>query len=68
VEHTVKVFQFVQTMIQGTPGILGHFINGVWFHFWMNALVFWPLVFVYFYGGVHRRLMINLQRVQSEPA
>lgn len=39
IEHIVKIIQHIQTGLHGTPGILGNFINPVWFHFSINFLV-----------------------------
>jgi hypothetical protein len=43
-EHTVKLVQFIETMMQGTPGILGAHFNAVIFHAAMNTAVFLPVV------------------------
>lgn len=39
IEHLVKINQHLQTGQQGTPGILGNFVNPILFHFWMNLAV-----------------------------
>lgn len=59
VEHTVKLVQFLQTHVQGTPGILGRHFDGVIFHFIMNGLVFVPGVVVFYCAGLHRWLPIR---------
>ncbi len=59
VEHTVKLGQFVQTHVQGTPGLIGLYFDGVIFHFIMNTLVFLPGVIVFWCAGLHRRLSIR---------
>lgn len=42
VEHTARYYQHVQTGLQGTPGIVGAFLgpNAIFFHFWINAIVY----------------------------
>ena len=61
VEHTVKLVQFIQTNVQGTPGIFGLYFDfdGVIFHFIMNTLVFLPGVVVFYCAGLHRQLSIR---------
>jgi hypothetical protein len=53
-EHTAKLVQFIETMMQGTPGILGAHFDGVIFHAVMNAAVFVPVVIVFLFGGVYK--------------
>ena len=55
VEHSVKFAQFLETGVQGTPGILGSHFNGIMLHFTYNVLVFIPLLLVFFVTGMHRR-------------
>lgn len=53
-EHVVKVEQHIQTGLQGTPGILGNFVNPIMFHFTINLLVYLPLLTSFFlYGFNH---------------
>ena len=59
VEHTVKLAQFIQTNVQGTPGIAGLYFDGVIFHFLMNDLVFLPGVVVFYCAGLHKKLSIR---------
>ena len=59
VEHTVKLGQFVQTHVQGTPGLIGLYFDGVIFRFIMNTLVFLLGVIVFWCAGLHRRLSIR---------
>ena len=53
-EHIFKLAQFVETMMNGTPGILGHFFNLVWLHFTYNTVEYIPVVLVFFLGNFHR--------------
>ena len=46
VEHSVKLAQFLNTGMQGTPGILGAHFDGVLMHFSYNWIVYLPLVLV----------------------
>lgn len=63
VEHSVELAQFLRTNVQGTPGILGSHFNGIIVHFVINAVVFIPVVVVFFGAGLHKRLA--LASVQS---
>lgn len=54
VEHIVKMAQFLETGINGTPGILGHFVNIVWLHFTYNTIAYVPLLAVFFMDGYHK--------------
>jgi hypothetical protein len=55
-EHVTKIIQHLNTGKQGTPGILGNFINPIWFHFWINLGV-WAFAGVSLVQlGVHRHL------------
>lgn len=55
-EHVVKLIQFLETGMQGTPGILGTFIDGVVFHAMMNTAVLVPMVVVFVCAGLTRVL------------
>ena len=57
VEHSVKLVQFLATGMQGTPGIAGMHLDGVIFHALMNTAVFVPIVVVFFYAGLHAKLI-----------
>lgn len=55
IEHVVKIIQHIQTGVQGTPGILGNFINLILFHFSINLVVL-ILVIIPFVGlGVYKQ-------------
>ena len=47
-EHSVKLAQFLNTGMQGTPGILGGYFDPVLLHFFYNLIVYLPLVLVFF--------------------
>jgi len=53
-EHVFKILQFLETAMNGTPGILGHFFNLVWLHFTYNTIVYIPILLAFFLGGFHR--------------
>ena len=57
VEHSVKLVQFLHTNMQGTLGILGAHFDLVLLHFTINALVYLPLVILFFGAGFHKRLL-----------
>ena len=65
-EHTVKLVQFVETMTQGTPGILGAHFDGVIVHAVMNTLVFLPVVLVFLGGGVYKHLSLRSRKKTSQ--
>jgi len=53
-EHVVKMAQFLETGMNGTPGIVGQFVNLVWLHFTYNTVAYVPLLAVFFGDGYHR--------------
>jgi hypothetical protein len=57
-EHTAKLVQFIETMMQGTPGILGGHFDGVIFHAAMNTAVFVPVLIVFFAAGVYKHMSL----------
>lgn len=56
-EHVVKITQHVNTGKQGTPGILGHFVNIIWFHFYINLAVLLLAAIAFFQLGLHKRFI-----------
>lgn len=40
IEHTVRIWQHIQTACEPCKGILGWYIDGVYLHFTFNTLVF----------------------------
>ncbi|MFN8635019.1 MAG: DUF2330 domain-containing protein [Chloroflexota bacterium] len=75
VEHVVKMYQFIQTGLNGTPGILGYWIPVVYLHLGYNTLLYAPIVVAFFVGGFHtasarvlaRALRGNRRRRASRP-
>jgi hypothetical protein len=63
VEHTVKMTQFIQTGLNGTPGILGLVFPVVWLHFWFNTLLYIPVVAAFCLGGFAPALGRDLARL-----
>lgn len=55
-EHTVKLIQFIETMMQGTPGIFGGHFDGVIFHAVVNTVVFVPVALVFLFAGVYKEI------------
>lgn len=47
VEHIVKLQQHLATGMEGTPGLLGAHLDLVWFHFFLNAAVYVPLLYIF---------------------
>lgn len=64
VEHIFKLGQFLQTGMNGTPGILGHRFPLVWLHFTFNTVVYAPVVAVFFLGGFAQR---SLEALRATP-
>lgn len=54
VEHIIKMAQFIETGKNGTPGILGHFVNLVWLHFTYNTIAYIPLMIVFVIDGYYQ--------------
>ncbi len=48
VEHSVKLRQYLTTGIEPAPGILGKLFDLVWLHFWINLLVYLPILAAFF--------------------
>ena len=57
-EHSVKLVQFIETMMQGTPGILGTHFDGIIFHAAMNTAVFLPVLIVFLAAGVYKHMSL----------
>ena len=57
-EHSVKLVQFIETMMQGTPGILGVHFDGVIFRAVMNAAAFLPVLIVFLAAGVYKHMSL----------
>lgn len=58
-EHVVKMAQFFETGTNGTPGLLGQFVNLVWLHFTYNTIAYIPLLIVFFVDGYYTSAMSN---------
>ena len=56
VEHSARLIQFLNTGLQGTPGLLGANFDGVVFHAVMNTAVYLPAVVVFVCSGMHRQI------------
>lgn len=54
VEHAFKIAQFLETGINGTPGILGNVFNGVWLHAFFSTVLSVAVAMAFFLGGYHR--------------
>jgi len=53
IEHVVKMWQYFQLGVNGTPGILGYWFPVVYLHFWYNTLLYVPIVIAFFVGAFH---------------
>jgi hypothetical protein len=62
VEHTVKFIQYLQTGVQGTPGIAGRWIEGAILHFAYNLVVYVPIAWVFFAGDFHLESLTLLRK------
>ena len=56
VEHSARLVQFLNTGLQGTPGLLGGHFDGVVFHAAMNTVVYLPAVVVFVCSGMHKQV------------
>jgi len=63
IEHVVKMWQYVETGLNGTPGILGYWIPVVYLHFGYNTLLYAPIVAAFFLGGFHTATMRVLREM-----
>ena len=54
VEHVVKMVQYVQLGMNGTPGIFGYWVPVVYLHLGYNTLALAPVLAAFFLGGLHR--------------
>ena len=50
-EHLVKMWQYLETGLNGTPGILGRWLPVVYLHFWYNTVVYAPALVAFLVGG-----------------
>ena len=55
-EHIVKFVQYLQTGLNGTPGILGQDFNLVWLHLVFNTVAFVPALLAFFIGKYNRQV------------
>jgi hypothetical protein len=53
VEHVVKMWQYFETGVNGTPGILGYWIPVVYLHLGYNTALYLPVAIAFFLGGFH---------------
>ena len=56
VEHSARLVQFLNTGLQGTPGLVGGHFDGVIFHAAMNTVVYLPAVVVFVCSGMHKQI------------
>jgi len=54
VEHLVKMWQYLQTGLNGTPGILGYWFPVVYLHFVYNTAIYAVTLAAFFLGGYRR--------------
>jgi hypothetical protein len=66
VEHVVKIRQHIETGIQGTPGILGPFFDIALLHYYLNVIVYLPIVLVFLGYGMHHDVSAWLFRKNQE--
>lgn len=61
-DHTVRLIEYVQGGGDVVPkGTVTHFVNPVWFHFFMNLTVFVGMVAAFSGLRVHRTLVASLR-------
>ena len=66
IEHLFKIWQFIETGREGTPGILGNALDPIWLHFIINTLASLPVVAAFWLGGFHRGLGDDLRAAWSD--
>ncbi len=54
-EHIVKIIQYLNTGVEGTPGILGSIFLPIWVHFTLAFITWFPIILVFFGYGFHSR-------------
>ena len=54
VEHVVKMWQYFQLGVNGTPGIFGYWVPVIYLHLGYNTLALAPVLAAFFLGGFHR--------------
>ncbi len=54
IEHVVRIIQHIQTGIQGTPGILGYILDPVLLHYYLNVIIYIPILLIFFGYDFHR--------------
>ncbi len=59
-EHIVRIQQHIETGIQGTPGILGKFLELTLLHYYLNVLVYIPILFFFFGYNFHHHVSVML--------
>jgi hypothetical protein len=52
-EHVVKMWQYFETGVNGTPGIVGYWVPVVYLHLGYNTALYVPVVIAFFLGGFH---------------
>ncbi len=65
IEHCVKIYQYIDTGRNGTPGILGNYFDLVWLHWFYNTSTYSLIVAAFFAGGFHHHLRENLREAWS---
>ena len=54
IEHFFRLWQFIQSGLDDTPGILGNAVDPILLHFLASTLTFLPVVAAFWFGGFHR--------------
>ena len=54
IEHLFRLWQYIQSGLDGTPGILGNAVDPIMLHFLASTLGFLPVVGAFWIGGFHR--------------
>jgi hypothetical protein len=69
VEHVVKMWQYIQWGVNGTPGIVGWWVPVIYLHFAYNTLIYVPVVAAFVIGGFHRPIVATVScRLARRPA
>lgn len=65
-EHTVRFLQFLKDGVQGQPGVIGKRFDPVVAHFILNSLVYFPILWLFFWEGLHISLASMLPRALAK--
>ena len=66
VEELLGTWQLIDTGQHSDPGIFGNAIHPIWLHFAINTVAYLPVVVLFWLGGFHRHLKVDLQAAWTD--